>query len=374
MVKGIFKKTAIAGVLAVFLGLFFNLQGEQMDAKNQAKDTEGKKTIVLAGGCFWGTQAYLKQLPGVLKTEVVYANSKQVNPSYKDVSYGDTNAAEAVYVEYDEYTIDLKHLLTYFFKTIDPTSINKQGNDRGSQYRSGIYFTDKADEAEILAFVKEQQKNYKKPIVTEVMALENMYKAEEYHQDYLDKNPNGYCHVTFDSLPKKGEILSDKKRPGDEMKQNLQNYTNKDDKTLKSELSAMSYDVVKNAATERPYSSELNDEDRVGIYVDITNGQPLFSSYDKYDAGCGWPSFTKPIDMSLVNEKIDLSHGMVRTEIKSKMSDSHLGHIFNDGPKDKGGMRYCVNGAALKFVPKEEMAAKGYEYLIPYLDAQYSAK
>ena len=192
MVKGIFKKTAIAGVLAVFLGLFFNLQGEQMDAKNQAKDTAGKKTIVLAGGCFWGTQAYLKQLPGVLKTEVVYANSKQVNPSYKDVSYGDTNAAEAVYVEYDEYTIDLKHLLTYFFKTIDPTSINKQGNDRGSQYRSGIYFTDKADEAEILAFVKEQQKNYKKPIVTEVMALENMYKAEEYHQDYLDKNPNGY--------------------------------------------------------------------------------------------------------------------------------------------------------------------------------------
>ena len=133
MTKGIFKKTAIAGVLAVFLGLFFNLQGEQMDTKNQAKDTMGKKTIVLAGGCFWGTQAYLKQLPGVLKTEVVYANSKQVNPSYKDVSYGDTNAAEAVYVEYDEYTIDLKHLLTYFFKTIDPTSINKQGNDRGSQ-------------------------------------------------------------------------------------------------------------------------------------------------------------------------------------------------------------------------------------------------
>ena len=195
MVKGIFKKTAIAGVLAVFLGLFFNLQGEQMDTKNQAKDTTGKKTIVLAGGCFWGTQAYLKQLPGVLKTEVVYANSKQVNPSYKDVSYGDTNAAEAVYVEYDEYTIDLKHLLTYFFKTIDPTSINKQGNDRGSQYRSGIYFTDKADEAEILAFVKEQQKNYKKPIVTEVMALENMYKAEEYHQDYLDKNPSRYCHI-----------------------------------------------------------------------------------------------------------------------------------------------------------------------------------
>ena len=367
MVKGIFKKTAIAGVLAVFLGLFFNLQGEQMDAKNQAKDTAGKKTIVLAGGCFWGTQAYLKQLPGVLKTEVVYANSKQVNPSYKDVSYGDTNAAEAVYVEYDEYTIDLKHLLTYFFKTIDPTSINKQGNDRGSQYRSGIYFTDKADEAEILAFVKEQQKNYKKPIVTEVMALENMYKAEEYHQDYLDKNPNGYCHVTFDSLPKKGEILSDKKRPGDEMKQNLQNYTNKDDKTLKSELSAMSYDVVKNAATERPYSSELNDEDRVGIYVDITTGKPLFSSSDKYDAGCGWPSFTKPITLSALNYLQDDSLGMSRTEVVSQTGGAHLGHVFDDGPSDKGGLRYCINGASLRFVPYDKMEAEGYGEYLPYV-------
>ena len=332
------------------------------------------KEIYFAGGCFWGTEHFFKQINGVTATQVGYANGNIENPTYEQVYTDSTGFAEVVKVAYDPKVVSLEMLLDLFFKTIDPTSLNQQGEDIGTRYRTGIYWVNSEDEKTVTKALSELQRNYEKPIVVENEPLKNFYSGEEYHQDYLDKNPNGYCHVTFDSLPKKGEILSDKKRPGDEMKQNLQNYTNKDDKTLKSELSAMSYDVVKNAATERPYSSELNDEDRVGIYVDITNGQPLFSSYDKYDAGCGWPSFTKPIDMSLVNEKIDLSHGMVRTEIKSKMSDSHLGHIFNDGPKDKGGMRYCVNGAALKFVPKEEMAAKGYEYLIPYLDAQYSAK
>ena len=364
------KTVGIVGALALFLGIFLNLQGEQMNHKTKESAT-ANKTIVLAGGCFWGTEAYLKQLPGVVSTYTGYANSKVPNPSYEQVCTGDTNAAEAVWVEYDEYVIDLPHLLKFYFNTIDPTSLNKQGGDSGTQYRTGIYYTDAADEPAIRAFIAEQQKNYKAPIVTEVAPLENIYKAEEYHQDYLDKNPHGYCHVTFESLPKKGEILSDKKR---DMKQNLQNYKNKDDVTLKNELSAISYDVVKHAATERPHSSELNDEERIGIYVDITNGQPLFSSYDKFDAGCGWPSFTRPIDASLIAEKSDLSHGMVRTEVKTAMSDSHLGHVFDDGPQDKGGLRYCINGAALRFVPKEEMEKEGYGYLIQYLDAQYSKK
>lgn len=324
----------------------------------------GKKSIVLAGGCFWGTEAYLKRLPGVLNTYVAYANSKKPNPSYRDVSYGDTNAVEAVYVEYDEYTIDLEHLLTYFFKTIDPTSLNKQGNDAGTQYRTGIYFTDASDEAEISAFIKAKQSEYKRPIVVEVKPLENIAKAEEYHQDYLTKNPNGYCHVTFDSLPKKGEILSNKKRPEASLKQNLQNYKNKDDATLKSELSPLAYEVVKHEATERPFTSPLNDEKRDGIYVDVTNNQPLFSSKDKFDSGSGWPSFVKPIDSSLIGEVADNSYGMSRVEVRTKLSDSHLGHVFTDGPKDRGGLRYCINGAALKFIPKEEMQAQGYGYLL----------
>ncbi|QKF91826.1 bifunctional (RS)-methionine sulfoxide reductase A/B [Campylobacter sp. CCUG 57310] len=339
-----------------------------------AKGAEmGNKTIVLAGGCFWGTEAYLKQLPGVKDTYVAYANSKVPNPSYQQVSYGNTNAAEAVYVEYDEYVIDLPHLLKYFFYTIDPTSLNKQGNDRGTQYRTGIYFTDPKDEAEILAFIKEKQKEYSKPIVVEVMALQNISKAEEYHQDYLTKNPNGYCHVTFESLPPKDAVLSSKKKEAKMDMDKLKSYQNKNDAQLKSELSDLSYDVVKNSATERPFTSELNDEKREGIFVDITNGQPLFSSYDKFNSGSGWPSFTKPIDGSLLGEVADNSYGMRRVEVRTSLSDSHLGHVFDDGPRDKGGLRYCINGAALKFIPKEDMEKEGYGYLIPYLNEQAKA-
>lgn len=339
--------------------LLLNLNGAQMN----------KKTIVLAGGCFWGTQAYFKQIPGVIQTQVGYANSDISNPTYEQVCTGQTNAVEAVKIEYDEYVVDLEHVLKFYFNTIDPTSLNKQGNDVGSQYRTGIYYVDESDLADINEVIKTKQKELGKSIVVEILPLKNFYKAEEYHQDYLDKNPHGYCHVSFESLPKNGEILSNK-RP--DFKLNLQNYQNKDDATLKNELSQISYDVVKRATTERPHSSELNNEERVGIYVDITNDQPLFSSYDKFDAGCGWPSFTKPIDASLVGEKADFSHGMQRVEIRTNLSDSHLGHVFDDGPKDKGGLRYCINGAALKFIPKDEMEAKGYGYLIPYLDAQYS--
>lgn len=350
-------KRLILMILVANLALF--AKGDEMT----------NKSIVLAGGCFWGTQAYMKQLPGVVKTYVAYANSKVANPSYEQVSYGDTNAVEAVYVEYDEYIIDLEHLLKYFFYTIDPTSLNRQGNDVGVQYRSGIYFTDASDEAEILAFIKERQKDYAKPIVVEVKPLENISKAEEYHQDYLSKNPNGYCHVTFETLPPKNAILSNKKRSRIDLKR-LMEYQNKDEKQLKNELSPLAYDVVKNSATERAFSSELNDEKREGIYVDITNNQPLFSSHDKFNSGSGWPSFTKPIDSSLLGEVADNSYGMSRVEVRSSLSNSHLGHVFNDGPKDRGGLRYCINGSALKFIPKEDMQKEGYGYLLPYLNEQ----
>ncbi|MGP1450883.1 MAG: peptide-methionine (R)-S-oxide reductase MsrB [Wolinella sp.] len=323
-----------------------------------------EKEVVLAGGCFWGTEAYLKQLPGVLHTYTGYANSTIKNPTYEQVSTGNTRAAEAVYVKYDEYVIDLPHLLKYFFYTIDPTSINRQGNDIGSQYRSGIYYIDERDKSEILDFIKEKQKELEHTIAVEVKPLENITKAEEYHQNYLEKNPNGYCHVTFESLPEKGAILSDKKR---KMEQ-LHNYKNQDSSTLKKNLSSLSYEVVKNSATERPFTSELNREKRAGIYVDITNNQPLFASKDKFESGSGWPSFTRPIDSSLLREKNDSSHGMQRIEVRAGLSDSHLGHVFDDGPRESGGMRYCINGAALKFIPKEEMEAQGYGYLLPYLE------
>lgn len=312
------------------------------------------KEIVLAGGCFWGTQAYLKKLPGVLETYTTYANSQTPRPTYEEVSYGKSYAAEAVYVKYDESVIDLPHLLHYFFKTIDPTSYNKQGNDAGVQYRSGIYFTHPSDEAEIRAFIAKEQKRFLAPILVEVKPLENLTRAEEYHQDYLDKNPHGYCHVTFDSLPKAGEKLSDKSQKP------LKPRFEKPSAAELQKLSPLAFEVTQKSATERAFTSPLNHEKRAGIYVDIVSGEPLFSSSDKFDSGSGWPSFVKPLDPTLIQEVQDDSHGMRRIEVRSTLADSHLGHVFPDGPRDRGGLRYCINGAALEFIPKEEMEARGY--------------
>ena len=193
-----------------------------------------------------------------------------------------------------------------------------------------------------------ESKKYGK-LAVENQKLKNFVLAEEYHQDYLDKNPNGYCHINL-SLAKKPLIEEDLK------------FIQK--KTI-NDLDELSRSVMFDSATERPFTSPLNQEYRKGIYVDKFSGEPLFASKDKFDSGCGWPSFSKPILSDKVEEKIDKSHGMIRTEVRSKNSDVHLGHVFTDGPKDKGGLRYCINGASLEFVPYEEMDAKGYgEYKV----------
>jgi len=141
-------------------------------------------------------------------------------------------------------------------------------------------------------------------------------------------------------------------------------YFKPDDKTLKEKLTPLQYEVTQKDATERPFSSEYDQHDEEGIYVDIVSGEPLFSSKDKYDAGCGWPSFSKPIEKIEIIEKLDTSRGRIRTEVRSKYADSHLGHVFDDGPEERGGLRYCINGAALRFIKKEDLEKEGYgEYL-----------
>lgn len=323
--------------------------------------------IVLAGGCFWGTEAYLKKLPGILDTEVVYVNGKNLDPTYEEVCSGQTGHAEAVYLVYDPQVIGLDYLLTYFFKTIDPKAVNRQGNDFGSQYRSGIYWMNEEDLPTIENVAQRIVYEVNGPIATEIRPLESMSPAEEYHQDYLDKNPGGYCHVSFDTLPKEGDTLVSR---SEVYKENpLYRYQNKSDRELRSSLSELSYNVTQKGHTERPKSSPLDKEDQAGIYVDITNGQPLFSSLDKYDAGCGWPSFTRPIDLDLIMEVPDKSYGMRRTEVKSDLSKAHLGHVFTDGPQDRGGLRYCINGAALRFVSLPEMKQEGYGYLLTLFES-----
>ena len=322
-----------------------------MDIKANKKETV--KEIYLAGGCFWGTEKYLSQVKGIVNTEVGYANGNTEKPTYEDVCYRKTGHAETVKVMYDPNIVSLEFILNLYYDVINPLSINRQGNDIGTQYRTGIYYTDIEDKELIIESIKTLQKNYDKPIAIEVLPLQNYYTAEEYHQKYLDKNPNGYCHIGQDKF-EKAEKAEDFKLK----------YSATSKELLKKALTDIQYAVTQNNATEPPFSNEYYDNFRKGIYVDVTTGEPLFTSSDKFDSGCGWPSFSKPISNDLICELDDTTHSMQRVEVRSKTGDAHLGHVFNDGPRKLGGLRYCINSAALLFIPKEEMEEKGYGYLL----------
>lgn len=331
----------IFGIIIIVLSLYLGVV--TMPTSVTSETHKNTKIIYLAGGCFWGVEAYFSELPGIIYTETGYANGKTSNPTYEDVSTGDTDFAETVLVEYNPDEISLSAILHHYFDIVDLTTLNRQAHDSGTQYRSGIYYLNEEDREIIEQEIKKEQKNYNKPIVTEVKKLDNFYRAEEYHQKYLKKNPGGYCHIDLSKIKK---------------------YKKPTDTELKQKLNAIQYDVTQKGATEKPFSSEYDKNFNEGIYVDIVTGEPLFSSTDKYDAGCGWPSFSKPIDKKMVKEKEDNSLLMKRVEVRSSFGDSHLGHVFNDGPISKGGHRYCINGAALKFIKKNELIKEGYgEYL-----------
>lgn len=310
------------------------------------------KKIYLAGGCFWGTEHLFSLIDGVDATRVGYANSKIANPTYEMVCTGHTGAAETVEVVYDNSKIGLSELLMIYFKSIDPLSHNRQGNDVGTQYRTGIYYADPADLPVIEAVVATVQRRHTQPLAVEVKALQNFYPAELYHQEYLYKNPGGYCHVDPQLFE---EVKSRKARKSDK-------------EELRDRLTPLQWEVTQNGATERPFVNEYDHEFRPGIYVDITDGTPLFVSSRKYDSGCGWPAFSRPIDSSLITEHTDTSFGRIRTEVRSASSGSHLGHVFPDGPTDDGGMRYCINSASLRFIPADRMTTEGYADYLPLLN------
>lgn len=314
---------------------------------------EKLKAIYLAGGCFWGLEAYMARIPGVYDAESGYANGKTDNPSYEDLVYRQSGHAETVRVLYDPEQVSLSTLLKYYFRVIDPTSLNRQGNDKGIQYRTGIYYTD-ADELPIIRKALDAvQKAVARPVVVEAEPLHQYFKAEEYHQDYLEKNPGGYCHI---DLSLADEPLID---PAD--------YPKPDESLLRQQLNPLAYSVTQESATERPFANGYWDHHEAGLYVDVVTGEPLFTSADKFDSSCGWPSFTKPLAKDVVTYQSDYTHGMDRTEVRSRSGDSHLGHVFKDGPKDAGGLRYCINSAAVRFVPLAQMEAEGYGALIPLI-------
>lgn len=300
-----------------------------------------EKTIWLAGGCFWGLEAYFKRIPGVLATAVGYANGNSRHTTYDAVCRENTGHAETVAVTYDEQQLSLPVLLTYYLRVIDPTALNQQGADRGIQYRTGVYFQHAEDAAVIRRVLAAEQKKYHAPIVVEVEPLRHFCRAESEHQDYLGKNPGSYCHI---DLAQADEPVVNPARYHKDIQQ----------------LTEIQKQVTQENATEAPFSHEYDQLFAPGIYVDITSGEPLFVSTDKFDSGCGWPAFSRPIDPAVLSEHQDNSLSRVRTEVRSRVGDAHLGHVFDDGPVERGGKRYCINGAALRFIPLAEMQAQGY--------------
>lgn len=350
----------------IFLTIALLLINGLAMAQNKT-EKNNQHEIYFAGGCFWGTEHFMRQIDGVTNTQVGYANGKITikNPTYQQVCNGNTGFAETVEVKYNPQQADLKLLLELFFKTIDPTILDRQGNDQGTQYRTGIYYKDNADLPVIRKAVADLAKNYSSPIVIQIKPLINFYPAEDYHQDYLVKHPNGYCHISpelFD-LARKANMKKTTDMP--KPTKSKMRFQKPDQAVLRSKLTPEQYAVTQENATERAFRNEYWNEKREGIYVDITTGEPLFISADKFDSGCGWPSFSKPINKNLVKEKTDNSHGMSRTEVRSKTGDAHLGHVFDDGPADKGGLRYCINSASLRFIPKVKMKEEGYaDYIL----------
>lgn len=317
---------------------------------------EGIEVIYLAGGCFWGTQQLMRSLPGVENTVCGYANGNTGEcPSYEQVCTGETGYREAVRVEYDPQQISLDALLFAFFASIDPTVANRQGNDIGTQYQAGIYYADQAAKTVVERIAELQKQRYGK-FKVEIAPLFNFYSAEDYHQDYLVKNPNGYCHIPMKKIKEIADMVVD---PG--------KYPKPSSQQIKEKLSELQYQVTQQAATESPFANPFWDNQRRGIYVDIVTGEPLFSSEDKYQSSCGWPSFGKGIDNNAFVYKRDQSLGMQRVEVTSRSGDSHLGHVFPNDDQSPTGIRYCINSASLRFIPYEEMEAEGYGFLLKYL-------
>ena len=356
----------------------------ERDVATLQPSNEAFPKIVFAGGCFWCTEAEFYHLPGVVDAISGFSGGDKVNPTYEEVNRGDTGPRESVLVYYNPASTTIETLLIRYWKHINPTDEGGQFVDRGYQYTTAIYYTSKEQKeaAERSKQMMVDAKKFTTPIVTEILPYKNFYPAEEYHQHYKDKNPVRYEYYRnasgrndFITTYWKNDTTTFTKvshltntHHMNTVQRPWEHFIQPSDEQLKKMLTDEQYTVTQKEGTERPFSNLYADNKEVGIYVDIVSGEPLFLSTDKYDSGTGWPSFVKPINENAVTLKEDRHLFTTRVEVRSRIANSHLGHVFTDGPKDRGGKRYCMNSAALRFIPIGSMEKEGYGDYISYLN------
>lgn len=333
------------------------------------------QTATFAGGCFWCMEPPFEKLEGVGEVLSGYMGGSGKNPTYGD--YARKGHLEVVQITYDPSQISYLQLLEVFWRQIDPTDAGGQFVDRGPQYRSAVFYhsTEQKELAEKSKQALEKSRRFDEPIVTEIIPASNFYPAEDYHQDYYKKSTLKYKYYRSRSgRDKYLDRIWGKERqsfdPTKEVKTGNMNtnknggYSKPSADRIKQVLTPLQYQVTQKEGTEPPYKNEYWDSKRAGVYVDIVSGEPLFSSLDKYDSGTGWPSFSKPLEAGNIVEKPDNKLFVKRTEVRSRIADSHLGHVFDDGPRPTG-LRYCMNSAALRFIPKENLEKEGYGEYAP---------
>jgi peptide methionine sulfoxide reductase msrA/msrB len=368
--------------VAVLLGVATSSQSEKPSSERSAILTpvaSGDEVAVFSGGCFWGIQAVFQHVNGVTSAVSGYTGGDASGARYDRVSDGNTGHAESVRVTFDPSRVTYEQLLHVFFAVAhDPTQLNYQGPDHGTQYRSAIWYANDRQKSAAESYIAQltKAKFWSKPIVTQVSLLGRFFPAEAYHQDYATLHPN-QPYIAINDAPKVAALKKQlpalyRETPvlvGDANPETpMRDYTKPSDAELKKKLSPIQYQVTQHEGTEPPFHNEYWNNHDAGIYVDIVSGEPLFSSLDKYDSGTGWPSFTKPLETANIATKTDRQFGMVRTEVRSAHANSHLGHVFDDGPRPTG-QRYCMNSASMRFIPVAKLQAEGYGQYLKLFDA-----